>query len=172
VCIEIRESKQQLSLLLQEYADIFAEPKAFPHHRNHDHQIILKEGTPPINVRPYGYHTLQKGVIDNIMKKILETRVVRSSQSPFLSLILHVKKKDGMQRMSVDYRELNKHTIKDKFLIPIIKELLDELHGPKFFSKVDLRSAYGQVMMASRDIANLHSEHMKVITRLWSCLLD
>jgi len=64
---------------LKEYADIFAEPKTLPPHRSHDHKIILKEGTSPINVRPYRYPALQKDVIEQTVKEMLEAGIVRPS---------------------------------------------------------------------------------------------
>lgn len=68
-----------------------------------------------MNVRPYRYPTLQKDAIEMIIKEMLEGGVIRPSQSPFSSPIVLVKKKDGTWRLCVDYRELNKHTIKDNF---------------------------------------------------------
>ena len=73
---------------------------------------------------------------------MLESGVVRSSQSPYSSPIVLVKKKDGTWRMCVDYRELNKCTNKDKFSIPIIEELLDELYRSRYFSKIGLGLGY------------------------------
>jgi len=137
---------------LREYADIFSEPKSLPPHRSHDHKIILKEDTSPINVRPYRYPALQKDVFEQTVKEMLEAGVVRLSQSPYSSPIVLVKKKDGTWRLFMDYRQLNKHTVLDKFSIPVVEEQLDELFGAAYFSKIDLRSEYWQVRMHPEDI--------------------
>ena len=141
-----------LEELLKEYADIFKEPKALPPHRSHDHRITLKDGTSPINVRPYKYPSLQKDIIEQTIKEMLEAGVVRPSQSPYSSPIVLVKKQDRTWRLYVDYRQLNKHTVLDKFPIPVVKELLDELNGAAYFSKINLRSGYWQVRMHRADI--------------------
>ncbi|XP_071694493.1 uncharacterized protein [Rutidosis leptorrhynchoides] len=128
--------------LLSKNADVFNIPTSLPPKRSHDHKIPLKEGTLPINTRPYRHPPAQKDAIETMVAELLDTGVIRASQSPFSAPIVMVKKKDGSWRMCVDYRELNKQTIKDKFPIPIIEELIDELHGSVVFSKLDLRSGY------------------------------
>jgi len=96
----------------------------------------------PINVRPYRYAPTQKTEIERQLTEMMQHGIIKPSTSPYASPVLLVKKKDGSWRFCVDYRHLNAITIKNKHPLPIVDELIDELHGAKWFSKLDFRSSY------------------------------
>jgi len=123
------EIPKQIKNLLLEFMEVFQELKEIPPSRSHDHSIVLKKGTSPINVCPYRYPYYQKSEIEKLIKELLAMGIIRPSQNPFSSPVLLVRKADGSWRMCVDYRALNKKTVKDKFPIPVVEELLDEIHG-------------------------------------------
>ncbi|GJV46329.1 putative nucleotidyltransferase, ribonuclease H [Tanacetum coccineum] len=113
--------------LVRDFKEVFQPPKSLPPERPFDHRIILKEGTTPISQRPYRYPAVQKDIIEKTTRELLEAGVIRNSQSSFAALVVLVKKKDSQWRMCIDYCRLNDSTVKDKFPIPLIEELLDEL---------------------------------------------
>ncbi|KAJ4750853.1 polyprotein [Rhynchospora pubera] len=141
-----------LKEIIAGFSEVFKEPTGLPPKRGIDHAIPLTSDSKPINLRPYRYSHFQKLEIDKIIEELLANSIIQPSSSPYASPVLLVKKKDGGWRMCVDYRKLNKQTVKDKFPIPIIEDLLDELHGSTFFSKIDLRSGYHQIRMADGDV--------------------
>lgn len=131
---------------------VFSTPTGLPSHRLIDRRIHLQPNSNPINVRAYRYSYFQKVEIEKLVREMLEQDVIRSSQSPYSSPVLLVRKKDKTYRFCVDYRALNAITIKDKFPILTIDELLNELGNARYFTKLDLRAGYHQIQMHPRDI--------------------
>lgn len=146
-----QQSSESLNSLLQEYSDLFQDPKTLPPHRSYDHAIPLYPDSIPINSRPYHYSPQRKTEIENQVKELLQAGLIAHSHSPFGSPVLLVKKKDGNWRFCVDYRKLNAMTVKNRFPMPIVEEILDELAGSKFFTKLDMKSGYHQIRMLPSD---------------------
>eukprot|EP00253_Pinus_taeda_P023739 PITA_23739 len=143
----------EMQRILNNHLPVFDKPQGLPPSRGeHDHSITLVPGAQPPNVRPYRYSFTQKNEIENIIKEVLEEGVIRPSISPYSSPVVMVIKKDAEWRMCLDFRALNKLTVKDKFPIPVVDDLLDELNGAQFFTKLDLCSGYHQIRMKEVDI--------------------
>jgi len=144
-----------LQKVLNNHSMVFETPKGLPPIRDHDHAIHLISRSVPSNIRPYRYPHAQKSEIERMVAKMLEFGIIQPSESCFSALVVLVHKKDGSWCMCPDYREINKLTIKDKFLIPVIDELLDELHGAIYFTKLYLRSRYHQIRMKTTEILKI-----------------
>lgn len=142
----------ELKGVLDQYGAVFNVVKGLPSHRTHDHAITLTPEAKPVSVRPYQYVYHHKDEIEKQVGEMLSDGIIRHSTSPFSSPVILVKKKDGSWRMCVNYRALNKVTVPDKYPIPTINELLDELHGSWFFSKIDLKSGFHRIRVRDEDI--------------------
>ncbi|XP_027071813.1 uncharacterized protein [Coffea arabica] len=137
--------------LLGRFEGVFAEPQGMPPIRSHDHSIPLKEGAAPFQIRPYRCLYVQKSEIERLVKEMLQMGIIQPSNSLFASPVQLVKKKDGSWRFCVDYRQLNELTLKHKFPMPLIDELIDELHGSRYFTEIDLRAGYDQIRVKIED---------------------
>ena len=141
----------EIQSLLHEFDDVFAKPATLPPQRVYDHTIPLLPHTTPVNSRPYRYSPVHKDEIERQVKEMLTAGLITHSTSPFASPVLLVMKKDGTWRFVVDYRKLNDLTVKNRFPLPIIEEILDELHGAKYFTKLDMTAGYHQIRMREAD---------------------
>ncbi|KAA0055925.1 Ty3/gypsy retrotransposon protein [Cucumis melo var. makuwa] len=144
--------KERMATIISKYSDVFERPGRLPPQRGIEHHIYLRQGTDPVNVRPYRYAHHQKEEIERLVDEMLTSGIIKPSTSPYSSPVLLVKKKDGSWRFCVDYRALNNVTIPDKFPIPVVEELFDELNRADTFTKIDLKAGYHQIRMCPEDM--------------------
>jgi hypothetical protein len=161
-------SKPLVDTLLDSFGTIFAKPIGLPPQCAHDHRITLKASAQPMAVQSYRYPVAHKDKLERQCTAMIEQGIIRCSDSPFSLPVLLVKKVDGSWRFCVDYRALNTLMIQDAFPIPVVDELLDELHGTWYFSKLDLCSGYHQVLMRLEDI---HKTTFRTHDRLYEFLV-
>lgn len=135
-----------------EFQDRFVSlPPGLPPERSAPFRIHLKD-TKPIHSRGYRLTPMEREQVEAQIKEYLEKGWIRPSESPYSAAVLFVQKKDGTLRMCVDYRGLNNVTVKDRYPLPRIDDLIDRLHGAIVFSSLDLQSGYHQIRIADEDV--------------------
>ena len=129
-------------LIVQDFEEVFRDISGLPPKREIDFCIELVPGTLPISKTPYRMAPTEMLELKKQVQEWEDLGFVRPSTSPWGAPVLFVKKKDGTFRLCIDYRELNKVTIKNKYPLPRIDDLFDQLQGSRVFSNIDLRSGY------------------------------
>jgi hypothetical protein len=118
--------------------------------REVEFSIDLVLGTKPVSMTPYRMSASELAELKKQLEDLLDNKFIRPSVSPWGAPILLVKKKDGSMRLCIDYRQLNKVTIKNRYPLPRIDDLMDQLVGARVFSKIDLRLGYHQIKVKDR----------------------
>ncbi|KAD4586366.1 hypothetical protein E3N88_23967 [Mikania micrantha] len=152
------DSENELSIsdhpIVCEFPDVFPEKlPGVPPYREVEFTIDLVPGAEPISKAPYRMAPTELKELKEQLEELLDIGFIRPSVSPWGAPVLFVKKKDGTMRLCIDYRELNKITIRNRYPLPRIDDLFDQLQGAKCFSKIGLRSGYHQLKIKDSDIS-------------------
>jgi hypothetical protein len=131
--------------VLKYFEYVFKETSRLPPKRDIDFSINLMPGEAPVSKNPYRMSTPELKELQMKIEEFLKKGYIHPSVSPWGAPVLFVKKKDGTLRLCIDFRQLNKVTVKNKYHFPRIHDLFDQLKDAKIFSKIDLRSGYHQV---------------------------
>ena len=145
------QKKEKLSSLIGTYRDVFALAKDPLETAIGTEHFIEANDNPPFKVAPYKVAPCKLPAVQVEIKEMLDKGIIVPSKSPYSSPIVMVLKKDGTNRMCIDYRKLNEITTKDAYLLPRIGQTIDALQGAGYFSSFDLPSGYWQVLVAERD---------------------
>ena len=147
------ELKLEDIAVVKEYPDVFSEElPGLPPDREIEFFIDLLPGSGHISKAPYRMAPAEMKELKEQLQELLDKGFIRPSASPWGAPVLFVKKKDGSMRLCIDYRELNKITIKNRYPLPRIDDLFDQLQGASVFSKIDLRIGYHQLKIKQCDI--------------------
>ncbi|KAL0553629.1 hypothetical protein IC582_007529 [Cucumis melo] len=153
--VDTREVDVSLSSepVVRDYPDVFPEElPGLPPHREVEFAIELESGTVPISRAPYRMAPAELKELKVQLQELLDKGFIRPSVSPWGAPVLFVMKKDGSMRLCIDYRELNKVTVKNIYSLPKIDDLFDQLQGATVFSKIDLRWGYHQLRIKDGDV--------------------
>ncbi|GJT79445.1 putative reverse transcriptase domain-containing protein [Tanacetum coccineum] len=153
--VEDKSEKKRLEdvSIVQDFPEVFPEDlPGLPPTRQVEFQIDLVPGAAPVARAPYRLAPSEMKELSEQLKELSDKGFIRPSSSPWGAPVLFVKKKDGSFRMCIDYRELNKLTVKNRYPLPRIDDLFDQLQGSSVYSKIDLRSGYHQLRVREEDI--------------------
>ncbi|GJR33957.1 putative reverse transcriptase domain-containing protein [Tanacetum coccineum] len=153
--IEDKSEKKRLEdvPIVRDFPKVFPEDlPGLPPTRQVEFQIDLIPGAAPVARAPYRLAPSEMKELSEQLKELSDKGFIRPSSSPWGAPVLFVKKKDGSFRMCIDYRELNKLTVKNRYPLPRIDDLFDQLQGSSVYSKIDLRSGYHQLRVREEDI--------------------
>ncbi|GKD43446.1 putative reverse transcriptase domain-containing protein [Tanacetum coccineum] len=173
--------------IVRYFPEVFSEDLlGIPPTRQVEFQIDLVPGVAPVVRAPYRLAPSEMKELSDQLQELFDKGFIRTSSSPWGAPVLFVKKKDGSFRMCIDYRELNKLTVKNRYPLLRIDDLFDQLQGSSVYSKIDLRSGYHQLRVREEDISKTafktryghyefqvmlfgkqeHEEHLKLIFEL------
>jgi len=141
-----------LQPLLDQYQDVFSDPKGLPPDRPIKHTIPLDPAASPPSRMPYRMNPKELEELKRQLTELIELGFIQPSTSPYASPVILVPKPNGTWRLCVDYRALNMATVKSKYPLPRLDDLFHQLHGAKYFSKLDFKSGYWQIAMAPEDV--------------------
>ena len=142
-----QELPVEIQALVDSFPDLFSPPVELPPSRACNHSIPLLPDASPMYIRPYRYPPSLKDEIERQVNEMLSQGIIQPSSSSFSSPVLLVKKKDGSYRFCVDFRHLNALTAKSKFPVPVFEELMDELAHASWFTNLDLRAGFHQILL-------------------------
>ncbi|GJT72959.1 putative reverse transcriptase domain-containing protein [Tanacetum coccineum] len=141
-------------LIVRDFEDVFPDDlSGLPPQRQVEFHIDLIPGATPVAKSPYRLAPSEMQELSEQLQELQDNGFIWPSHSPWEAPVLFVKKKDGSFRMCIDYHELNKLTIKNRYPLPRIDDLFDQLQGARYFSKIDLRSGYHQLRVHDDDIS-------------------
>ncbi|GKF15973.1 putative reverse transcriptase domain-containing protein [Tanacetum coccineum] len=153
--MEKKSDEKQLEDIpvVREFPEVFPEDlPSLPPVRQVEFQIDLILGATQVARAPYKLAPSEMQELSDQLQELADRGFIRPSTSPWEALVLFVKKKDGSFRMCIDYQELNKLTVKNRYPLPKIDDLFDQLQGASTYSKIDLRSGYHQLRVRDKDI--------------------
>ena len=145
------EYADQINSLLGKYSDLLTTGYKVPAIKTASLNIRLIDDH-IVNRPPTRLAASERAAVREIVENLLDNEIIRESASPYASPVLLVRKKDGTFRMCVDYRELNSHTVKDRYPLPLIDDQLDRLGKGKFFTSLDMASGFHQIPISEDSI--------------------